>query len=332
LFEHRYQTLLGAAGVLAFLATLVWIFFFNDLHLRPGIQLHVEFSRLSILDTGSPVKIGAQKVGVVEKIQIVPSSGRIRVSMWIDARMAPYIFSNSRVYLESLSMIGERHVNIVLPDAREELGHPVVDGDVLRGEDPAQIDNLLNLVYSSILFQIQFWRELAPELRAASAQWDQFNSHRPFLTQVVLPRARSLKTKAAAFPQPGEWIHVGDQLPDVDLLAQIARLLDDLEAASSRLSGFSRALEQDVQVWKKAPFAPRIRQLKARLDRIGEELSALQKEGRQVVTALDSPAGTLQSFLRDPSIYNDLRMMARRLKNAPLDLLFKRKEKRTGAK
>lgn len=37
----------------------------------------------------------------------------------------------------------------------------------------------------------------------------------------------------------------------------------------------------------------------------------------------------LQAFIRDPSIYNDLHMMVRRLKNAPLDLLFKRKEKRT---
>jgi len=72
--------------------------------------------------------------------------------------------------------------------------------------------------------------------------------------------------------------------------------------------------------------------LKARLERIEKDLTGLQKEGRALVAVLDSSAGTLQSFIRDPSIYNDLRMMARRLKNAPLDLLFKRKEKRAGTK
>ncbi|MBU1413163.1 MCE family protein [Myxococcota bacterium] len=329
MFEHRYQTLLGAAGVLAFLAGLAWIFFFDALHLRPGIRLHVEFSRLSILDTGAAVKIGAQKVGVVEKIQFRSDVGRVRVTLWIDQRMAPHIFSNSRVYLESLSLIGERHVNIVLPSAEEPLGNPVTDGDVLRGQDPAHMDNLMIKLYDSLITNLRMWRELGPQIREVEAQLREFERHRPFLEDTLLPRARSILKKARAFPEPGGWIRVGDRLPDLSLLAQITKLLDDLEAASGRLKGFSRELEQGVHVWTRAPFAPRIRRLKARLERIEKELEALQQEGRRLVAALDSPEGTLQSFIRDPSIYNDLRMMARRLKNAPLDLLFKRKEKRT---
>ena len=332
MFEHRYQTLVGAVGVLAFLASLTWILFFDSVHLRPGIRLHVDFSRLSILDTGSPVKIGSQKVGIVEKIQILPTSGHVRITMWVDSRMAPFIFSNSRVYLESLSMIGQRHVNIVLPDAAEPLGHPVLDGDVLRGQDPAQMDSLLALIYNTFVSQIRFWREISPQIREVTAKLELVERHRPFLEGTVLPRVRSLRKKAREFPKMGQWIAVGDRLPDLRLLAQVSKLLDDLEAASTRLSGFSRALERDVQVWTKAPFAPRIRNLRARIDRIGKDLTALQKEGRQLVAVLDSPSGTLQSFLRDPSIYNDLRMMARRLKNAPLDLLFKHKEKRSGTK
>ncbi len=332
MFEHRYQTLVGAVGVLAFLAGLSWIFFFDAIHLRPGIRLHVDFSRLSILDTGAVVKIGSQKVGVVEKIQILPTSGQVRVTLWIDARMAPHIFSNSRVYLESLSMIGERHVNIVLPDAEEPLGHPVLEGDVLRGQDPAQMDSLLAKVYDTFVSQIRFWREISPQIRAVTARLALLELHRPFLEGTVLPRVRSLRKKAVDFPKMDEWIHVGDRLPGVNLLAQVSRLLDDLDAASSRLSGFTHDLDRDLQVWTKTPFGPRIRVLKARLERIEKDLTALQKEGRALVAVLDSSAGTLQSFIRDPSIYNDLRMMARRLKNAPLDLLFKRKEKRAGTK
>lgn len=325
---HRYQTLLGAVGVLVFLAVLAWIFFFDAIHLRPGVRLHVDFARLSILDTGSAVKIGALKVGVVEKIQLLPKTGHVRITLWLDARMAPHVFTNSRVYLESLSLIGERHVNIVLPEADEPLGRPVADGDVLRGQDPSHMDNLLALLYDSLVFQLKFWRDLAPQMRALEAQIAALEFHRPWLDQTVLPRARSLVRRARAFPELEDWIHVGDRLPGTDLLAEFSRLLDDLEAASGRLKGAASALERDVAVWKNTPFPSRVRVLRERLERIEAELAQVEKEGRALAAVLGGSVGTLQSFIRDPSIYNDLRMMARRLKNAPLDLLFKRKEKR----
>lgn len=325
---HRYQTLLGAVGVMAFLAVLGWIFFFDAIHLRPGVRLHVDFARLSILDTGSAVKIGALKVGVVEKIQLLPGSGHVRVTLWLDARMAPHVFTNSRVYLESLSLIGERHVNIVLPEAQEPLGRPVRDGDVLRGQDPSHLDNLLSLLYDSLVFHLKFWRELAPQKRALDEQIAALEAHRPWLDKTVAPRLRSLVRRARAFPELEAWIEVGDRLPGTDLLAEFSRLLDDLEAASGRLGGIARSLEKDVQVWTRAPIPGRVRRLRDRLERVEAELAEVEKEGRALVAALDAPVGVLQAFIQDPSIYNDLRMMARRLKNAPLDLLFKRKEKR----
>lgn len=325
---HRYQTLLGAVGVLAFVAVLGWIFFFDAIHLRPGVRLHVDFARLSILDTGSAVKIGALKVGVVEKIQLLPESGHVRVTLWLDARMAPHVYTNSRVYLESLSLIGERHVNIVLPEAREPLGRPVKDGDVLRGQDPSHLDNLLALLYDSLVFHLKFWREMAPLKRALDEQVAVLQAHGPWFEQTVEPRLRSLVRRAGEFPELQDWIHVGDRLPGTDLLAEFSRLLDDLEAASGRLKGIARSLEKDVQVWTRAPFPGRIRRLQERFERLETEFTEIEKEGRVLVAALAGPVGTLQAFIRDPSIYNDLRMMARRLKNAPLDLLFKRKEKR----
>ena len=329
MLEHRYQTLLGAAGVLAFLATLGWIFFFDAIHLRPGVRLHVDFARLAILDTGSAVKIGALKVGVVEKIQLLPGNGHVRVTLWLDGRMAPHVFTNSRVYLESLSLIGERHVNIVLPEAAEPLGRPVRDGDVLRGQDPSHLDNLLSLLYDSLVFQLKFWRDLSPQLDALEAQVAVLERHRPWLDRTVEPRVRRLVRRAGDFPALGGWTKVGDRLPGTDLLAQFSRLLDDLEAASGRLSGASRALEKDIQVWSRAPIPARVRRLRERFERIEVELEAIRKDARALARALDAPVGVLQAFIRDPSIYNDLRMMARRLKNAPLDLLFKRKEKRS---
>jgi hypothetical protein len=121
---------------------------------------------------------------------------------------------------------------------------------------------------------------------------------------------------------------VGDRLPGTDLLAEFSRLLDELESSSGRLKGIARSLEKDVEVWTRAPFPARIRRLQERFGRLETELAEIEKDGRALATALAGPVGTLQAFIRDPSIYNDLRMMARRLKNAPLDLLFKRKEKR----
>ena len=328
MFEHRYQTLVGAAGLGLFAAALVWIFFFDHIHLSPGIRVHVEFSRLSILETGAPVKIGAQKVGVVEKIQFLSHSGRARVTLWIQKDFSSYIFSNSRVYLESLSLIGERHVNIVLPEASQELGHRVKDGEVLQGEDPAHMDNLLTLLHESLNTNLRFWKEMSPEFRKVSSRMEGIESHRPWLRDTVWPRIRSIAQKIRDFPELGAWVDAGSELPDTRMLRELVVLLDRLEEASSRFGRFSEELDRDLAVWRNTPIPGRVSTMKKRLERIGDELDALQGDVRILTDAFTGSRGTLQSFLSDPSIYNDLRQMARRLKNAPLDMLFKRRERR----
>ncbi len=328
MLEHRFQTALGMAGIMVFCGFLAWIFFFGNVRLRPGIHLHVDFSRISILDTSAPVKVGAYKVGVVEKIQFRPDQQTVRVTLWVDAAHAKNIYSNSQVHLESISLIGERHINIVLPDADTEIGPPVKHGDVLRGEDASQMDKLLALLYNALITAIQTARDLSPEVEEVNKRVRILRKHDPFFQEVLLPRSRELLKKAKDFPELGKWVETFEDLPETDILNEIAELLEDLERAGDELGNTLDALKEDLALWKDPELAGRARLLQQRMETLQTEFSAISEDLLKFGSILQGPDGTLQSLLADHAIYNDLRQMARQLKNAPLRLLLKRKEKR----
>lgn len=98
---------------------MAWVFFAGDLTLRPGRNIYVDYNQLGIIETGAPVKIGDKKVGFIKGIGYIRGTKRarpkVRLHLWVDKRYSSWLFKNSRFYFESISIIGQRHINIALP-------------------------------------------------------------------------------------------------------------------------------------------------------------------------------------------------------------------------
>ncbi len=321
----RLRTLLGAAGILLLFALLVRAFSGSPLSLRGGIRVHTEFLHIAQLEVGAPVKVGSLKAGFVESIEFRPRDGRIFVTLRIDKHLARRIPRNSRACLDALTPVGARHVTLELPDASEEPDRPLADGDRIRAEDPFPVERLAAALMRMQELMGNAMEEAAPHLGASLQHL--IERHGARLQDEILPRAAVFASRLAELPPPGPWAR---ELADLRLRipSSLALSLQRLDALSGRLHVLLEGLERDRKAWNQANLPHRLLGLQVRVQVLSRLTDALRVELAVLIRNMEAQNGTLHAFMRDPTLYEDLRRMARRLKNAPLDLLLKRREKR----
>lgn len=320
----RIQTIVGAAGILGLIAIVLWVFTFprGPWLSHQGVRVHVTFSRLANLDVGAPVKVGTITVGFVERIDWRPQENHIRMTLYIDARFAKRIPSGSRVYQDGITPVGRRHIVLDPPDATQPLGRPLANGDKLRGEDPFPLETL---AASWIRVKARF-EALVQQAPHFSDAWRRFYSvHGLWLQQEGMVRLREIVTCALALQSPGPWIQtVQVSFQFASLRQHVRRMLELFE----RFHAFVQEFETVLRLQQDPQIKMQLQALRKRVQNLQELTTQLQQQTELLIQNMTSESGTLHAFMRDPSMYNDLRQMARRLKNAPLDLLLKRTERR----
>ncbi len=327
----RWQALTGTLGILAFLGFVGWVVFAGDLTLRPGINIYVEYNRLGIIETGAPVKIGDQQVGFVKGIRyhrpLHNEHPKVRLHLWIDKAYGGWLFQHSRFFLESISIIGQRHINIALPPEGTPLGRPLKNNDVVHGVDPSKLDRVLQQTYATLSLVIKTNEELQPLWKEAREHWRTLRSWEPFWEKELFPGLRTLLHRAKALEPPRGLAHLAPKVNPHLLLLKVAyldRLIVDFE---ERIDTFTATLKHNLGHWNVHLIKRRLRTLQDRIGRTKELLLRLKPMVVTIHDLLNSKKGTVGAFMRDKSIWDDLKMMAKRLKNAPLDLLLKRRER-----
>lgn len=318
----RIQTIVGAAGILGLIAMVLWVFIFprEPWFRHQGVRVHVTFSRLANLDVGAPVKVGTITVGFVKRIDWRPQKNHIRVTLYIDARFAKRIPSGSRIYQDGITPVGRRHIVFDPPDATQPLGRPLANGDELRGEDPFPVETLA-ASWIRVQARLEALVQQAPNLPDA---WRRFSSvHGVWLQQEGIERLREIVTCASTLEFPGPWIQ-GFSFQLASLRQHARRMFVLFE----RFHVFVQEFETGLNLQQDPKIKIQLQSLRKRVQNLMELTTQLQKQTELLIQNMTTESGTLHAFMRDPSMYNDLRQMARRLKNAPLDLLLKRTERR----
>jgi len=327
----RFQELIGALTILLFGGFIGWVFLAGDLTWRPGLEFTVEFDRLGIIETGAQVRIGDQRVGFVRSISYSREKRgvkpKVRLRLWVDKKYASWLFDNSRFYFESISLIGQRHINVALPPAGEPLGAPVRAGQVLKGEPPAKLDRVLQKAHDTIVLALRTQKELRPEWQRASKALDNLRVWESFFDDEVLPSGRRIvdQTKKLTYPKGVDVIadetragHIMWKLYVIDAL---------ISGIEVKLKTTADQIDANLGIWDTGAIKSRINRLERRFTMMRDTVKSMRPMVTTLDRAINSSSGTVGALVRDRTIWDDIKMMARRLKNAPLDLLLKRREK-----
>lgn len=137
--QQRFRV--GATVILGLVLLAAMIFLVSDWHLlTPGYTFFVDFSFANGLLPGAPVMVAGVEVGSVENIAFVTEGNntRVRLTVWVND--SARVFRNSKAYINTLGLMGEKYLEVTTGDGDEQ---PVREGDVLAGIDPVRQDEIL---------------------------------------------------------------------------------------------------------------------------------------------------------------------------------------------
>ncbi|MEZ4873733.1 MAG: MlaD family protein [Bdellovibrionales bacterium] len=141
---------------LVFLTTLVMVVLFAYYvgALNPfssSKHLNLAYNFAGGIEVGSPVRVMGIKVGRVEAIDFVPDQkmpngeeAKLRVRISINEEAWPTIRSDSKFFINLAGVIGEKFLE-VSPGSLDT--PPLKSGQLVRGEDPPRIDQLISQSY-----------------------------------------------------------------------------------------------------------------------------------------------------------------------------------------
>jgi phospholipid/cholesterol/gamma-HCH transport system substrate-binding protein len=116
-------------------------------------ELKIAYNFAGGIEIGSPVRVMGIKVGKVRAIDFapefkMPDTGeevKLLVTISVEKKAWPTIRKNSQYYINLAGVIGEKFLEITPGRLDAEELHP---GQVVRGEDPPRIDQLISQSYS----------------------------------------------------------------------------------------------------------------------------------------------------------------------------------------
>lgn len=340
---ERIQLGLGAAAAAVLMFVSLFAVLAAERTLGDSILVHVNVARPGALHTGAPLRVAGEPIGEVVAIrgdssrrpEAAPPDGAAPAPVDIEIRLlSKYrgrLFRNSTVVTVNPTLLTEAVLEVGPPAHGEAPGEPVSDGDRLRGLDPADIDQFMLKVYLSATSVLHEARDLRPD-------WDEFQAAASGVSQKLsstLPADELLrlgfhatrahlsgssvmdKLKAAGAENVPEDVRALQKTTE-PLLLELRRLA----AATELLQGRTSALASEL--------TPRQRELAhafATLKAAAALGSQAETDVQALLAGVKAGRGTLGGFSTDIQIFDELKEMARILKQASYRVIIKAPEK-----
>lgn len=144
-------------GILFFVALVMVVLFGYALgtfaFFSSNKELKVAYNFAGGIEVGSPVRVMGIKVGKVRSIDFepnfkMPDTGeevKLVMRVTIDKQAWPTIRKDSHFYINLAGVIGEKFLEIT-PGSMDQ--SPIEPGQIVRGEDPPRIDQLISQSYA----------------------------------------------------------------------------------------------------------------------------------------------------------------------------------------
>jgi phospholipid/cholesterol/gamma-HCH transport system substrate-binding protein len=147
------QTKVGILFLVALILVVVFAFALGSLQpFSNSNNLTVAYNFAGGIEVGSPVRVMGIKVGKVRSINFTPEfkmpngeEVKLAIVISVDKRAWPTIRKDSHFFINLAGVIGEKFLEISPGSLDQPEFSP---GDVVRGEDPPRIDQLISQSYA----------------------------------------------------------------------------------------------------------------------------------------------------------------------------------------
>lgn len=148
----RTETKVGLLALAALALVLVFASMMGVLSpFSNSHSLNIMYNYAGGIDEGSPVRVMGITVGKVRRIEFDPGykmpngeEAKLRLVISVDKKAWSSVRADSRFYINMAGVIGEKFLEISPgSSAQAEFN----DGDIVRGEDPPRIDQLISQSY-----------------------------------------------------------------------------------------------------------------------------------------------------------------------------------------
>jgi len=319
--DERLHTVVGLVLLPLVAIGLVLVLWLGKQPLRPVVDLAADFDRVGQLQPGARVLMANLRVGKVKHISFVRARDktgrlrrRVRVYFYVEKRYAHQIWTNSPAYVSSMSLIGERHLEIDAPRARP--ARPVESGDVLQGRSPSHMDRLLQLGYrslavaSALVTEVQpHWRTLGKRLDSLEHKTKELRSYRDRAERLARRAGRLAKdaqqtvaSLRAATRDGRAFQHTGEALRAFGDRAKrgVRPLAKDLDLLVGQLKTLARLVREHV------PGAVKL--IRSHVQQVVARFRQLQRWIDVIRGVISRGDGTIGAFLQEKELWDDFKV------------------------
>ncbi|MGM0597818.1 MAG: MlaD family protein [Myxococcota bacterium] len=329
MLDFKYQTLLGAIVLVMMGGFFAYTSTTGKLSQQDGVSFYVEFARMGVIETGTAVKIGQHKIGTVEGIRLIDKNKEslVRLKLWVKKEYADYIFINSRFYFESISIIGMRHINIAMPPEEEEPKRRIRQGDIVKGVDPSKLDRILKITFATLVTNIKMWEDIEEQWTDSREKFKKFTKLAEKYEKQMLPLIESLLNSLENLVIPQALLTLSKLDQNYSFPGRIVALGNKTGKQTEITDKKMALIEHKLKQWPLKDLQAKIKRLKKNINNIKTIISSLKTYTTVIQNKLQGRNGTISGIMNDRAIFDNLRVMAKRLKNSIYDLVFKKQRK-----
>ena len=312
--DERLTRRVGAAVLALAFLTVVFVVMILPALERGGVDVRIRFGKASGLAEGAPVRVAGRSIGHVRRIGIAPSGG-VFAEIRLDRGWAARIPVNSDWFVDARSPLAPRYIAIGPPPDHALPGRMVVDGDVVDGIDPPDLDDVLQRTWDNLNQVSQFLDAIRP----ASARLDAAAA-RLSLTVRSLAPADALDARVAAVIDEARKvasdIHAGRI--DADSLAALAARVGACASHASAAITELRTRVAEIRVALAAATPRSDLAVRARLDETlasADRALASAQDLSRGLSELAGQHGSIAAFGSDIELTDDVKDLTKQLKN-----------------
>ncbi len=341
MFDPRTTLRVGAVFTVLLIAAVVFVLQVDFRGLGPTLRVQIYLEHPGPLRTEAGVQLAGRTIGRVDAIRLVTSNearktehplypaGGVVLSVRIRKKYLPWVRKNSEIFVNSKGLIGQAYLEVGPPAATEPMLGPVVEGDKLRGVDPARIEHIIVTSYLNARHFGELLEELEPSM-------EQLKVESLALAQTLAQLEVSPGTYDAIVESTSEARQSFDELratlsadkqPTFGALArssrrllklvrvELARMSADLDLLTARIESVRSRLPDDLG----AKYAQAITEARSNLATIQGTIAKLEDLAERVAAG----HGTVGALMNDPEFSDDAKKLGRYLKRHPWELIVK---------
>jgi len=338
--DERLTRRVGAATlVLVTLASLFFVFVYDQIEWGSQIRIKIYFHTTGGLHEGAAFVVAGKEVGHVESISLVPRGTKpvlgeedgIEVRVAIRARDARRIAYGGDVFVTSRGALSGKYLEISPPPPRGPgaLDQPrsLREGDEILGRDPPSLDRVLQRTWDNLTTTAAFADSIRPELDALGTEVEHLRA-----TLDALAPDAALRADVDAVVEEARRTYAalggGDGIDRIDaVFGRTDSVIDQARATIDKLRASTTQLSANLDVLRArigARGAEAIDHIQLAIDRVRaaiDKVDPLLAHVEALQRHFARGDGTLLKLMRDPEFPEDAKELGKILKRQPWKII-----------